>query len=165
MCYLVSCELKSLAFWFWPLFNSMKWLYYKKGHKPNNFESHNPLKLSFPILTVFLWILLNVSLSLNQTLLTFWHSMGEKLGWQNWFWQFLCGAFSFFHLNRFCYSYPWSCSLCEVRNSFYMELTSIKVCVFLFMFSTGITLFSVLLLFPQSNTFVVFMHDFSSYFV
>ena len=37
----------SLPFWFWPRFNSMKWLCYQKKHKQDNFESCNSLKLIF----------------------------------------------------------------------------------------------------------------------
>ena len=40
-----------------------------KACKPNNFESHNSLKLSFT--KAFIQILLIANLSLNQTLLTF----------------------------------------------------------------------------------------------
>ena len=42
-----------------------------KGFKPDNFVPHNSLKLRFIILEAFVPILLNVNLSLNQTLLTF----------------------------------------------------------------------------------------------
>ena len=55
-----------------------------------------------------------------------------------------------FNLERFYYSYVWSCSLCERRTSFWMGLISRKLCSFLFMFSTGFTSLSVLLLFPLS---------------
>ena len=42
-----------------------------KGCKPDNFESHNSLKLSFIFVKAFIQILLIVNPSLNQTLLTF----------------------------------------------------------------------------------------------
>ena len=42
-----------------------------KGCKPDNFKSHNSLKLNFTKFEVFIQVLLNVNLSLNQTLLTF----------------------------------------------------------------------------------------------
>ena len=42
-----------------------------KGCKPDKFESQSFLKLDFQIFEVFLQILLNVSSSLNQTLITF----------------------------------------------------------------------------------------------
>ena len=39
--------------------------------KPDKFESNNPLNLASEIFEAFVPILLNVNLSLNQTLLTF----------------------------------------------------------------------------------------------
>ena len=45
-------------------------------------------------------------------------------------------------------------------TSFCTGLISTKLCRFLLMFSTGLTLLSVLLLFPLSTTFFVFMHGF-----
>ena len=42
-----------------------------KGCKPDNFESHNSLKFVLKTFLAFIRILLNVNLSLNQTLLTF----------------------------------------------------------------------------------------------
>ena len=44
--------------------------------------------------------------------------MWDKLGWLNWFWQFLCKALSSFHLKWLYYSYAWSCSLSERRTGF-----------------------------------------------
>ena len=41
-----------------------------KGCKPDNFELHNSLNLALQIFEVFVRILLNANLSLNQTLLT-----------------------------------------------------------------------------------------------
>ena len=58
----------------------------------------------------FVQIMLNVNLSLNQTLLTFC-SMLDKLGWLNWFWQFLCDRLFSFNSKGVNYSYAWPCSL------------------------------------------------------
>ena len=44
------------------------------------------------------------------------------------------------------------------RTSFYMGLISIKLCRFFLMFSTGFISLSVLLLFPLSIAFFVFVH-------
>ena len=65
-----------------------------------------------------------------------WHccSMWDKLGWLNWFRQFLCEGLSSFNPKGFNYSYLWSCSLCEGRNSFCTGLISRKLCGFLLMF-------------------------------
>ena len=73
----------------------------------------------------------------------FWHScsMRDKLGWLNWFWQFLSEGLSSFNLKGFYYSYAWSCSLCEGRTFFYMILILRKFCGFLCMFLTPFTLF------------------------
>ena len=51
-------------------------------------------------------------------------------------------------------------AICEGRTSFCMGLISRKLCRFLFMFSTGFTSLSVLLLFPLSITFFIFVHGF-----
>ena len=47
-----------------------------------------------------------------------WHSFSvwDKLGWINWFWQFLCEELSSFNLKGFYYSkWMWSC-VCPIRN-------------------------------------------------
>ena len=44
---------------------------FSKACKPDNFESHNSLKLSFTNIRGLAGILLILKLSLNQTLLTF----------------------------------------------------------------------------------------------
>ena len=65
-----------------------------------------------------------------------------------------------FDLKEFCYSYAWSCSLCERRTSFCTGLISRKICIFLFMFSTGFNSFSLLLVCTLFITFFVLMHGF-----
>ena len=60
-------------------------------------------------------------------------------------------------IQKFCYIYAWSCSLCEGRTSFCKKLISRKLYGFLLMFSTGFTSLSVLLLFPLLITFFVVM--------
>ena len=65
-----------------------------------------------------------------------------------------------FILKGFYYSYAWSHCLCERRTSFCTGLISRKLCRFLFMFSTGFTSLSVLLLFPLLITFFTFVHGF-----
>ena len=71
-----------------------------------------------------------MSLSLNQTLLTFWFYV-KQIGWLIWFWQFLCDRLSSFNPKGFYYSYTWSCSLCEGRTSFCRELFTGKLYRFL----------------------------------
>ena len=43
----------------------------RKGCKPDNFDSHNSLKLTLQLFEVFAQILLNLNLPLNETFLTF----------------------------------------------------------------------------------------------
>ena len=67
----------------------------------------------------------------------FWKScsFSDKLGWLIWFWQFLCEGLSSFNPKEFCcYSYAWSCSLCEWRTSFCMELISRKLQILTYVF-------------------------------
>ena len=72
----------------------------------------------------FIRILLKVNFCLNQTLLTNLTLWG-KLGWLNWFWQFLHDGLSSFNSKGFCYSHAWSCS--EGRTYFCTGLISIKL--------------------------------------
>ena len=88
--------------------------------------------------------------------------MWGKLGWLNWFWQFLCEVLSSFNPKWFYYSHAWSCSLCERRTYFCMGLISRKL---LLMFLTSFTSVSVLLLFPLLITFFVLVHGFLFYFI
>ena len=55
--------------------------------------------------------------------------------------------------------------LCERRTSFYTGLISRKLCRFSLMFSTGSISLIVLLLFPLSITFFIFVHGFWFYFI
>ena len=148
----------NLHFNFWPIFNSMKWPCYQKyvnkitlSHTTLRFYLHEYSMSSFEFcwMWTFPWIILS------------WHScsMWDKLGWLKWLWQFFCEELSSFNPTGFCYSYAWFCSLCEGRTSFCKGLISRKFCGFLLMFST------VLLIFPLSITFFVFMHRFWCYFI
>ena len=137
------------------------WPYYQK----DNFEPHNSLKLSFtniqhlPSDFCWMWIFPWIKLS--------WHScsLWDKLGWLNWFWQFLWAGLSSFNPKRFYYSYVWSFSLCERRTSFCTDLISRKLCEFLLLFSTSFTSLSALLLLPLSITLFVVMQSFWFYFI
>ena len=68
--------------------------------------------------------------------------MWEKLGWLNWFWQFLCNELSSYN--------PKGISYCEERTSFCMRLTSRKLYGFLLMFLTGFILLSYFFFLYQS---------------
>ena len=54
-----------------------------------------------------------------------WHScsMWDKIGWLNWFWQFLCEGLSSFNPKGFRYSYAWSGSLWEEKTSFSRDVS------------------------------------------
>ena len=107
------------------------------------------------IFEVFVSILLNVNISLNQTLLTFLLYVRQTRMTQL-ILQFLSDRLSSFNQKRFCYSYAWCCSLYEGGTPFYMGLISRKICRFLLMFTTGFTSFSDLLLFSLWITFLSF---------
>ena len=103
-----------------------------KGCKPYNFEPHNFLKLSF----ANIWDLCSnfVEFESFPWIKFFWHSccMWGKLGWLNWFWQFLCERLSLFNPKRICYTYAWSCSLCEGSTSFAWDSLENSVDSYLF---------------------------------
>ena len=118
-----------------------------KGCKPDNFEPHNSLKLSFTNIRGFRSNFVECESFLES-------SSSDILA--------LCET-NFddsVDSGNFYYSYAWSCSLCEGRSSFCTGLISRKLCGFLFMFSIGFTSLSVLLLFPLSITIFVVMHGF-----
>ena len=90
-------------------------------------------------------------------------SMWEKIRWLNWFWQFLFEGLSSFHVEGFYYSYVWSCSLCEGRASFCVELISRKLYVFLVMLLTSfsslcLTSFSIDPLLHLYTRFFILFH-------
>ena len=128
-----------------------------KGRKPDNFESHNSLKLNFTNIWGLQWKFVGLSWIKHS-----WHlfSVWDKLGWLKWFWQFLCKRLSSFNLKWFYHTYTWSCSLCEGRTFFCTGLIPRKLCRFLFMFLTGFTSLSSALLFfvyqSPSSLYVVF---------
>ena len=112
-----------------------------KACKPDNFELHNSLKLSFTNIRVFVRILLTVNLSLNQTLLTFLLCVR-----QTWMTQLISGNFSVIGY------------LPLIRKDSSTHIR--KFCRFLLMFSTGFTSLSALLFFPLSITFFIFVQGF-----
>ena len=130
-----------------------------KACKPDDFESHNSLKLSFTNIPG----ILIVNLSLNQPLLTFLLYLRQNLDGSidsdNFF---VRGYLSL--IRKDSSTHGWSRSLCEGKTSFCTGLISRKLCRFLLMFSTGFTSLSVLLLFPLSIIFV-FVRSFLFYFI
>ena len=135
-----------------------------KVYKPDNFEPHNSLKLSFtniwgPCSNIvecrsFLESNSPDILALCETILD------ESID---------SGNFSVRGylplMRKDSINHAWSCSLCERRTSFHMGFISRKLCGFLLMYSTGFTSINVLFLFRISITFFVIMHSFWFYFV
>ena len=117
-----------------------------KGHKLDNFESHNSLKFSF----INIWGLCSNFVSCESFLES--NSPGnscsiwDKLGWFTWFWQFLSDGLCSYHPKGFCYLHVWSCS--EEMTCYGTGFIFRKLCKFLLVFLTGFTSSSVLLLFP-----------------
>ena len=172
-----------------------------KGCKPDNFESHNSLKLSF----MNIWglrsnfvdcesflesnspdILALCETNLDDSLIlaiSAWGIpskhfsvtiLGRYCGLKDVFEDKKCYSEdvlktssprrmfgrSYFNRKGFYYPYAWSRSLCEGRTSFCKGRISSKLCRFLLTFSNGFTSLSILLPFPLSITFSVFMHGF-----
>ena len=136
-----------------------------EGCKPDNFESHNSLKLSFTNIwgNISNFVECEPFLESNSPDIL-------ALCETNWDDSIDSGNNSvrgYFPLVReYCYSYPVSCSLWEGKASFCLGRISRKPCGFLFIFSTGFNSFSsfnVLLIFPLSITFFIFMHSFWCY--
>ena len=76
-----------------------------KGCKPNNFESRNSQKISFTnIQDLRFFVECESVLESNSpdVLALCW----DKLGWLNWFWQFLCDKSSSFRLHDFSVTIP-----------------------------------------------------------
>ena len=153
-----------LPFWSWLLFNSVKWPYYQKDLKYINSIHPTLWILALPVFEVFVQFSLNLNLSLNQTLLTFLLYVRQIWMTQMTLTISLWRVISF-NLKGFCYSYAWSCSICEGRTSYCTGFISRNFSGFLLTFLTGFTSLIVLLLFPLSITFFVFMHGFWCYFI
>ena len=130
-----------------------------KGCKPDNFEPNNALKLNFTNIRGLRSNFVECEAFLESNspdILTLCETtLDDSIDLANFLW-----GLSSLNPKRFYYSYAWSCSISERRNSFCTGLISRKPCGFLLMFSTSFTSLSVLLLFPLSITFSVFMHGF-----
>ena len=116
-----------------------------KGCKPDKFESHNSLKLSF-----------TNSRGLHSNFVeyeSFFESNFPGI-------LALCGTNLEDSTDSGNISVTGYLPLFEGRTSFCLELISKKLSGFLFILSTGFTPFSFLLLFPLSITFFVLMHCF-----
>ena len=134
-----------------------------KRCKPNNFEPHNSLKLSFTNI-----LDLRSNFVRSESFLETNSPNILSLCETNLVDSIFSGNFSVTGylplIGKDSDSYAWSSSLSDRRNSFFTGLISRKLCGFLLMFSTTFTSFSVLLLFSLSITSVV-IQDFLFYFI
>ena len=133
-----------------------------KGCKPDNFESHSYLKLSFTNIHGFIRIFLNVNLSFNQLLINSPDilalreaNLDDSIDSGN----FSVGGYLPL-IRKDSITLSMSCSLCEGRTSFCTGFISKKPCAFLLMFSTGFISLGVLFVFPLLINFFIFMHSF-----
>ena len=134
-----------------------------KVRKPDNFETHNSLKLNFTNFNFFALISLNLNVYLNQTLLIFLLYVSQT--WKTQVIQAvsMCERLSSFNLKGFCL-------ICMVlqfmqrRTSFCTGLVFKKLWGFLLVFSTGPTSFSVLFLFSLLIIVPIFSLGFWCYF-
>ena len=127
-----------------------------KACKPDNFELHNSLKLSF----MNIWGLHSNFVDCKSFLRSNSPDIlalidSDKFSVRGYL--PLIQKDSTTHL--------WSRSLCKRRTYFSTGLTSRKLCRFLLMFLTGFTCLIVLLLLPLSIIFFVFVHGFWFYFI
>ena len=120
-----------------------------KGSKPDTFGLHNSLKLSFTYIRSLRSNFVECESFLESNspdiLAICETNLDDSIDSGN-----FCERLSSFNPKRFCYSYAWSCSLCERRSSFYMGLISRKLWRFL-CFRLPLLHSSVLLLFPLSG--------------
>ena len=130
-----------------------------QGCKPDKFEPHNSLKLSFRNIRGLRLVFVECESFLESNspdiLALCETNWDDSIDSGN-----LCERLSSFNLKSFYYSYAWSCSLCKTRTFFCTGFISRKLCQFLLMFSTSFTSLSVLLFFPLSITFIVVIHGF-----
>ena len=120
-----------------------------KGCKPDNFESHNFLKLNF---TNNQGLHLNFVKSesfLESNSPDKLNKRRDKLGWLNWFRQFLCKGLSFFNPKKIMLR---NVSLKSSADSYLCSEMALLHSVSLFFFSLSITFF-------------IFMHSFRFYFI
>ena len=153
----------SLLFCFWPILTQWIMAILSKGCKPDNFESHKSLKLSFRNVR-------GLYLSLNQTLLTF--LLYVRQTWMTWFNQVksidssnfsVRGYLPLIQKNYITYMHGPAVYVKE-RLLFARDL-SLGNCGFWFIFSTSFTSLSVVLLFPLTITFFIFLLSFWCYFI
>ena len=131
-----------------------------KACKPDSFESHNSLNLSFTnirgLRTNFADCESFLESNSSDILALYETILDDSIDSGN----FSVRGYLPLIRKDSSTNIAWSRSLCEGRSSFCTGLISRKLCFFLLMFSTCFTSLSVLLLLPLSITFFVIMHGF-----
>ena len=129
-----------------------------KGCKPDNFNSYNSLKVSFKIFVAFIQMLMNVNLSLNQSLLTFRLCETET----NFDESIDSGNFSVKgclpSIQKDSITYMHSLAVYVKEGLPFASDVSLENSMDFCMFFTDFTTFSVLLLFPLSIAFFSFFY-------
>ena len=122
-----------------------------KARKSNNSESHNSLKLSLRYSFDFRWMWIFPWIKFSWHSCFLWNKLGNV---KHLSWQFLRVGLPSFNLRGVCYfCYCMILQLCKGGTYICTGLIFRKFWGFLFMFSTGFTSFSDLLLLPLSITF------------
>ena len=136
-----------------------------KACKPDNFESHNSLKLSFRNIWGLYSNFVDCESFLQSNspeILALWETnLGDSIDFGNFS---VRGYIPLIWKDSSTYMHIFAVYMKE-QPSFCTGLMSQKLCRFLIMFSTGFTSLSVLLLFPLLITFFVFVHGFWFYFI
>ena len=136
-----------------------------KACKPDNFESHNSLKLSFTNIRGFCSNFIDCEFFLESNspyiLALCERNLDDSIDSGN----FSVRDYLLLIRKDSIVIYAWSHSLYERRTSFCPRMIFRELCRFLLVFSTGFISLSVLLLFPLSITFFVFVHGFFFYFI
>ena len=131
-----------------------------KACKPDNFELHNSLKLTFTNIqglhSNFAYCESFLESNSPDILALCETNLDGSIDSGN----FSVRGYLLLIRKGFYYSCAWSRSLREGRTSFCTGLTPRKLCRFLLMFQTAFTSLSVLLLSPLSISFFIFVHNF-----
>ena len=131
-----------------------------KACKPDNFESHNSLNLSFTNIPHLHSSFVDCESFLESNSPDILALCGTNLDGSIDSGNFSVRDYLLLIRKDSIVIYAWSHSLCERRTSFCPRLIFRELCRFLLVFSTGFISLSVLLLFPLSITFFVFVHGF-----
>ena len=123
----------------------MKWSYYQRDVNQINLN-HTTL-----------WNFSNIQ-SLQSNFVEYesfleWNSTDIKLGWFNWFWQFLCEKLFSFNLKGFMHDL----AVYVKEGLAFAHDLSLENSSGSYLFSTGFTSFGILLFSPLSITFFIFV--------